>query len=152
MKPSDFADDHGSRPAGTPAQERPGVLGDDFLFVSRQLVMFSDLNAHGRLFGGQLVSWLDAGVAQIAMRLMRTSNIVTKKLGEIIFENLGKLGDSVEIWCRVAREGKTSLTLEARVLVRDFSDATKPARPICHSTIVYVALDAAGRPWPWKGE
>ncbi|HVR73277.1 MAG TPA: acyl-CoA thioesterase, partial [Planctomycetota bacterium] len=73
---------------------------------------------------------------------------VTKKFGEVVFEAPGLLGDLVEIWCRPEREGTTSLTLDAKVLVRTIpSDETKV---ICRSTVVYVALDEEGKPWPWK--
>ena len=128
----------------------PANLETDFTFISRQLVMFPDLNAHGRLFGGQLMSWLDAGGAQEAMRVMGTSNIVTKKFGEMIFHHPGKLGDSVEIWCRVEVEGTTSCTFDCRVLVRRFEGDCESLQQICHCTVVYVALDERGRPTAWK--
>ena len=123
-------------------------LPDDFIFANRQLVMYPDLNAAGRLFGGQLMSWLDEAAAQIAARIMGTRNLVTKKFGEVVFDHPGLLGDSVEIWCRVEREGTTSLTLDCRVLARQV--APESVHQICHSTVVYVALDAKGRPKPWN--
>jgi acyl-CoA hydrolase len=128
----------------------PANLEADFAFVSRFLVMYSDLNAHGRLFGGRLMSWLDEGTAQVAMERMGTRNIVTKKFGEIVFQNPGQLGDSVEIWTRVEREGRTSLTLDCRVLVRGYSPEQEKRRQICHCSVVYVALDEEGRPRPWN--
>ncbi len=64
-----------------------------------------------------------------------------------MFEHPGRLGDSVEIWCRVEREGPTSLTVDARVLVRGV--APESLHQICRSTIVYVALDRKGRPAAW---
>jgi acyl-CoA thioesterase YciA len=129
---------------------RPSTLEPEFFFVTRRLVMYSDLNAHGLLFGGQLMSWLDEGTAQTAMRLMGTDHIVTKKFGEIVFEHPGRLGDSLEIWARVEREGRTSLTLECRVFVRRFLQGVEDFQQICRSNVVYVALDAKGRPRPWN--
>ena len=125
-------------------------LDENFHFANRRLVMYPDLNASGRLFGGQLMSWLDEGAAQIAARLMGTKSIVTKKFGEVVFDHPGKLGDSVEIWCRVDREGRTSLTLDCRVLVRTVDASGESLHQICHSSIVYVALDKRGRPVEWK--
>lgn len=135
---------------GFPAKDViPPDLERDFIFASRRLVMYEALNSAGRLFGGELMRWIDEAAAQVAYRIMGTKNLVTKKFGEVIFDFPGMLGDSVEIWCRVEREGRTSLTLEARVLVRGFGPET--LHQICHSTIVYVALDGSGRPMPWKG-
>ena len=132
-------------------QNIPLDLSEDHIFVNRRIVMYPDLNAHGFLFGGQLMSWLDEGTTQVAGRIMRTDNLVTKKFGEIVFENPSKLGDSVEIWCRVAKEGTTSLTLECRVLVRGLTkDRKERAHQICTCTVVYVALDELGRPMAWK--
>ena len=120
----------------------------DFIFASRRLVMFGDLNAGGRLFGGELMRWVDEGVAQVAARMMKTKNLVTKRFGEVVFDYPGKLGDSVEMWCRTEKEGTTSLTLDVRVLVRGVAPET--LHQICHLNVVYVALDDGGRPIPWK--
>jgi acyl-CoA hydrolase len=136
------------KPAGIDAP--PAALDGDFRFVSRKLVMYPDLNAHGRLFGGQLMSWIDEGLAQVAARLMGTTNLVTKKFGEVVFINPGLLGDSIEIWCRVEREGTTSLTLECRALARRGQAGGKVAEEICRSSVVYVALDGCGKPRPWR--
>ncbi len=121
---------------------------EEYTLASRRLVMFSDLNFGGRLFGGRLMAWIDEAGALIAMRAMGTKTLVTKKIGEVIFDAPGMLGDFVEIWCKTAREGRTSLTLDCRVVVRDVAD-DKVAQ-ICRSTIVYVALDANGAPTAWK--
>ncbi|MGH9363561.1 MAG: acyl-CoA thioesterase [Thermoanaerobaculia bacterium] len=126
----------------------PAQIERDYIFATRRLVMYSDLNAAGRLFGGQLMGWLDEATAQAAARIMGTKSLVTKKFGEVVFDHPGKLGDSVEIWCRVEREGTTSLTLDCRVLVRAVAPET--LRQICHSTVVYVALDEQGRPVAWR--
>ena len=120
---------------------------DDYQLVTQQLVMYTDLNAAGRLFGGRLMAWLDEATAMAAMRIMNTPSIVTKKFGEVVFEAPGMLGDYVEIWCRSMREGRTSLTLDCRVLVRDVRHDT--VRQISSSNVVYVAIDENGRPKPW---
>src|SRR3989442_1451242 len=62
-------------------QPVPPDLERDFIFASRRLVMYPDLNAAGRLFGGQLMGWLDEATAQVAARIMGTKNLVTKKFG-----------------------------------------------------------------------
>jgi acyl-CoA hydrolase len=110
--------------------------------------MYTDLNAAGRLFGGRLMAWIDEATAMAAMRLMKSKNIVTKKFGEVVFDAPGKVGDFVEIWCRPEAEGRTSLTLDCRALVRTIQP--EGVKQICRSTVVYVALDSSGRPRRWK--
>lgn len=121
---------------------------DGYIISAQRLVMYSDLNAAGRLFGGRLVAWMDEACAMTAMRIMQTKRIVTKKFGEVVFEAPGLLGDYVEIWSKPTRLGITSLTLSCRVLAR--SIAPERAEPICRSTVVYVALDEGGRPAAWR--
>ena len=123
-------------------------LTEGYKLSGQRLVMYSDLNAAGRLFGGRLMAWLDESLAMSAMQMMGTNTIVTKKFGELVFDAPGLLGDFVEIWCRPAREGRTSLTLECRALVHQLEP---PAlKQICQATVVYVAIDKDGQPRPWR--
>jgi acyl-CoA thioesterase YciA len=110
--------------------------------------MYPDLSFAGRLFGGQLMSWIDEAMALAAMKRMQTRSIVTKKFGEVVFEAPGLLGDIVEFWYRPSNLGRTSLTLNCRTIVR--RGESDEAHQICRSTVVYVALDEEGRPTPWR--
>jgi acyl-CoA hydrolase len=121
---------------------------DGYILCAQRLVMYPDLNAAGRLFGGRLMAWIDEATAMAAMKIMGTKRVVTKKFGEVVFEAPGLLGDLVEIWCRAEKEGTTSLTLDCRVLVRSIQPAA--ARQISSSNVVYVAIDEEGRPRPWR--
>jgi acyl-CoA hydrolase len=127
-------------------ENNPGLEG--YTLAAQKIVMYPDLNAAGRLFGGKLMSWIDEATAMTAMRAMRTRNVVTKKFGEVVFDAPGLLGDLVEIWCRSSREGTTSLTLECRVVVR--RENGDRVQQICRSSVVYVALDSQGRPRAWR--
>lgn len=129
-----------------PPNQTPSL--DGYVLAAQRIVMYSDLNAAGRLFGGRLMAWLDEATAMAAMRIMGTPRVVTKKFGEVVFDAPGLLGDLVEIWCRRDREGTTSLALDCRVIVRTIAPET--TRQILSSTVVYVALDAEGRPSPWR--
>jgi len=119
-----------------------------YQFAGRKIVMYPDLNFSGRLFGGQLMSWIDEAMAMMAMKLMGTKNIVTKKFGEIVFDAPGLLGDVVEIWCRPCEEGTTSFSMDCRVVV----SRGEPAKleQISSSSVVYVAIDDQGRPCSWR--
>ena len=151
---SSFAKERYRKPGLGAPERRPlpgGCMDDplkDYVLSARRLVMYSDLNASGRLFGGRLMVWMDEACGMTAMRIMMTKRVVTTKFGEVVFDAPGCLGDYVEIWCRPDLEGTTSLTLDCRVLVRTISP--EHTEQICRSTVVYVSLNANGRPSPWK--
>ena len=121
---------------------------EGYELAGRKIVMYPDLNFAGRLFGGQLMSWIDEAMATMAMSRMGTKNIVTKKFGEIVFDAPGLLGDVVEIWCVPVKEGSTSLTFDCRVVVS--RGESSRLEQIGSSTVVYVALDDEGTPAPWR--
>lgn len=121
--------------------------------VYRKLVMFADLNAAGTIFGGQLVSWMDEAAAIYAGEKMHTRRIVTKKISELIFNQPANLGDLLEIWCRVTKEGRTSLTASVLVVrrsTRTDEDVFTQVGEVCASEFVFVATDEEGRPKEWK--
>jgi acyl-CoA hydrolase len=125
--------------------------------------MFEDLNAAGTIFGGKLVAWIDEGTAIYASCQMNARRIVTKKISELIFNQPAKLGDMLEIWCKVAHAGRTSLTVSTLVTRRSFADdpavappspltayETRPEAEICRCELVFVSVDEKGRPRPWN--
>ena len=122
----------------------------------RRIVMYEDLNAAGSIFGGKLVSWIDEGTAIYASCQMNARRVVTKKISELLFNQPARLGDMLEIWCKIAHAGNTSLTIDVVVSRRTFAD--DPARSpddkssgeICRCELVFVAVDEKGRPRPWN--
>lgn len=114
----------------------------------QKLIFGAHLNAANCLFGGHLLSWIDEASAMYAMDKMQTRRILTKKISEVIFINPALLGDMIQFWCRVKKEGKTSLTME--LCVRTKNVDTRQQRDICSCEIVYVAVDDLGKPYPWR--
>ena len=130
----------------SPVSSQPPEL-QGYTLATRKIVMYPDLNAAGRLFGGQMLSWMDEATAMVAMSIMQVRRIVTRKFGEVVFDAPGMLGDVLEIWCKPAHEGRSSLTLDC--LVVGIRESRTPVS-ICRCNVVYVALDADGRPMEWK--
>lgn len=93
------------------------------------------------------MAWLDVGAAMVARRHMKAKSIVTKKFSEMVFEAPGLLGDIIEVWCKVSREGITSLTLDCVAVVHRDDDVLTT---IGHCEVVFVAIDDEGRPTPWN--
>lgn len=126
--------------------------------------MYEDLNSAGTIFGGKLVAWIDEGTAIFASCQMNARRIVTVKISELIFNQPAKLGDMLEIWCKVTRKGRTSITIQTLVTRRTFADdatiqkshvndyALKPESEICRCELVFVSVDEKGRPRVWNDE
>ncbi|PCJ17102.1 MAG: acyl-CoA thioesterase [Candidatus Cloacimonadota bacterium] len=114
----------------------------------QKLIFGAHLNAANCLFGGHLLSWIDEASAMYAMDIMQTRRILTKKISEVIFINPALLGDMIQFWCKVSKEGNSSLTMELSVITKNVD--TRQQREICSCEIVYVAVDELGKPYPWK--
>lgn len=128
-----------------------------YLRSYRRIVMYEDLNSAGTIFGGRLVAWIDEGSAIYASCQMNARRIVTKKISELIFNQPARLGDMLEIWCKVAKAGKSSLTISVLVTRRSFSDdpahmsgESGPQGEICRCEIVFVSVDEQGKPRVWN--
>lgn len=112
-------------------------------FRSRKLVKPEDLNAHGTLFGGALLSWIDEEAAIYVMCQLGVKNIVTKYMSEINFVSSAKLGDVIEIGMETVKFGKSSITVKCEVRTK-FNHTTI----ITIDEIIFVHLDEYGRPKP----
>ena len=84
--------------------------------ISTHPVKKLDLGFHGNLFGGKLLSWIDAAVAAYAMEKCHSKNMITIALDKCVFEKAAKEGQLVKIYAYTTKIGNTSVTLymEAR--------------------------------------
>lgn len=112
-------------------------------FFSRKLIKPQDLNAHGTLFGGSVLAWVDEEAAIYVTCQLGKSNIATKFMSEIDFVSSAKLGDIIEIGMETVKFGKTSITVKCEVRHKFTRN------PIIRiDKIVFVHLDDQGRPIP----
>lgn len=112
-------------------------------FYSRKLIKPQDLNAHGTLFGGSVLSWIDEEAAIFVSCQLGKGNIVTKFMSEIDFVSSAGLGDIIEIGMETVTFGTSSITV--RCLVRNkFSKETI----LKIDRIIFVHLDEDGNPTP----
>lgn len=112
-------------------------------FFSRKLIKPQDLNAHGTLFGGAVLAWIDEEAAIYVTCQLGKGNIVTKFMSEIDFVSSGKLGDIIEIGMETVEFGRTSITIRCEVRQK-FTKTTI----IKIDRIVFVHVDEDGRPLP----
>ena len=111
--------------------------------VSRRWVRPEDLNAHGTLFGGSLLRWIDEEASIFAILQLGTERVVTRFLSEIEFVSSAWQGDLIELGLEVTEFGRTSISMRCRV-----RNMITRADILTIARIVFVALDEAGAPLP----
>ena len=110
-------------------------------YFTRRLVKPTDLNTSDRLFGGQLLGWIDEEAAIYASCQMKHDTVVTKYLSEIDFKISARMGDILEFGLQVTEAGRTSLTLRCKVRQKKTH-----ATIITIERIVFVAINDKGKP------
>ena len=116
----------------------------------RVLMMPSDTNAHGTIFGGVLLSHLDQAGA-VAARRYAPRKFVTVALDKVVFKEAVYVGDLLSFFGTVVRVGKTSLTVRMAVFADRFTDP--PVRvKVTEADAVFVAVDDERKPIPIHDE
>ncbi|UYQ92221.1 acyl-CoA thioesterase [Chitinophaga horti] len=110
-------------------------------FYTRKWVKPQDLNAHGTLFGGTLLAWIDEEAAIYTIIQLGTNGVVTKYMSEINFINSAKQGDIVELGIKATHFGRTSLTLTCEV-----RNKITQKTILTIDKIVFVSVDENGAP------
>jgi acyl-CoA thioesterase YciA len=107
-----------------------------------------DTNAHGTIFGGVILSYIDLA-GGIECRRQSPKKFVTKAMHEVVFVAPVHLGDLVTFYTRTIRVGKTSLTVEVEVEVERLGwGDTKEIVKVTEAEVVYVAVGDNGQPIP----
>ena len=104
----------------------------------------SDLGFHGNLFGGKLLSWIDAAIAAYAMEICHTNSMITVSLDKCIFNKPAKEGNLVKIYAKVSKIGNTSVTFE--VEARSYNVFREDEKLILNTNMTFVRVDNEGVP------
>ncbi len=112
-------------------------------FYTRKWIKPEDLNAHGTLFGGSLLRWIDEEAAIYTIIQLGTNRCVTKFMSEINFVSSARQGDIIELGIKAIHFGRTSLTLTCEVR----NKITKKSI-LTIDKMVFVSVDEHGKPWP----
>lgn len=102
-------------------------------------------NPLGTLFGGEVLALMDVGAAIAAQRFCR-SVVVTASTEPIDFRNPIYMGEIIELKCRVAWTGRSSMIV--RCEVHGENPLTGDRRLCTIGHLNFVALDQDGRPCP----
>ena len=103
----------------------------------------ADANVYGGIFGGWLLSIMDAGAGLVAARFAR-SQTATVAVDAISLEAPVKVGDEVSVYGKVERLGRTSFTVPVEAWKRDRHE--DEAVRIGEAVFTFVALDESGKP------
>ncbi|MBE0600916.1 MAG: acyl-CoA thioesterase [Firmicutes bacterium] len=107
------------------------------------IVMPGDCNQYFRLFGGQLMHWIDT-VAAVVARRHSSLAITTASIDKLDFLASASLNDLVVLQGRVLYAGRTSMLVAVDTYVE--ADQCKARTLINHATLTMVALDENNQP------
>ena len=106
----------------------------------------SDLGFHGNLFGGKLLSWIDASAAGYAMQLCDTPRMVTVSIDQCNFERPAKESQLLRIYGYPKRVGNSSMALYMEARAHNVYSGKQDL--VLKTNITFVQIDEGGNPIP----
>lgn len=106
---------------------------------THRLVLPSDLNHYGFLFGGRLLAWIDEASWIAASLDYPHCQFVTKAMDTVQFHHSVREGSILSIHCDREKEGTTSVTYSVKV-----ADEKTSPHPIFSTRVTFVSVDDAG--------
>lgn len=114
----------------------------DSLTEQVHLLMHSDINGAGRLFGGQLLRWIDEVAGVTAMRHCG-KNVTTAAIDQLSFKDGAYLNEMVVLIGRVTYVGHTSMEVRIDTYREDHEGMR---HPINRAYLVMVCMGEDGKP------
>ncbi len=119
------------------------------------VMMPSDTNPYGTIFGGVILSYVDQAGAVGACHVIRGQgwperSLVSVAMNGVEFHRPVFVGDIVSYWTRLVRVGTTSITMHVDVE----ADRRGQILHLTEAEVTYVAVDLMGdqrRPVPIRG-
>lgn len=112
----------------------------------RVLMMPRDTNAHGTIFGGVILSYIDQAGA-IEARRQGCQLLVSVSMDRVVFHQPVFVGDLVSFWTETLRVGRTSITTKVVVEAIRATDATQRVT-VTEAVVVYVNIGDDRKPKP----
>ena len=112
-------------------------------YLAIQVVMMPrDVNPHGTIFGGVILSYIDQAGAIGARREIAQAGgplpfLVTVAINRVEFHQPVLVGDVVRFLTRLVRIGKTSITMQVSVE----AERGKETLHVTEAELVYVGID-----------
>jgi acyl-CoA thioesterase YciA len=112
----------------------------------RVIMMPKDTNAHGTIFGGVILSYIDQAGA-VEAKKHGTELLVTIAMREVVFHQPVYTGDLVSFYTRLLRIGKTSITVAVEVVASRGNDPNLRVK-VTEAEVTFVNLGPDRRPRP----
>ena len=106
----------------------------------RLTMMPRDTNAHGTVFGGIILSYIDVAGGVEAVRHTKHERFVTVAMKEVIFHEPVFIGDLVSFYAKTLRVGKTSITIHVDVEAERFGNQGQRVR-VTSAEVTFVAIN-----------
>jgi acyl-CoA thioesterase YciA len=123
--------------SSTPPPREPSI---------RVIMMPKDTNAHGTIFGGVILSYIDQAAA-VEAKQHGASFIVTVAMREVVFHQPVSVGDLVSFYTRLVRIGVTSITIAVEVFSQQGEGLGNRVK-VTEAEVTFVNLDKNRRPAP----
>jgi acyl-CoA thioesterase YciA len=114
--------------------------------VLRVVPMPADVNQHGDIFGGWIMSQVDITGGILAARRAR-GRVATVAVNSFTFKEPVSIGDLVTFYGDIARVGRTSVTIDVEVFAQRNPDDLVTVK-VTEASLTYVAVGEDGRPRP----
>jgi acyl-CoA thioesterase YciA len=105
----------------------------------RLTMMPRDTNAHGTIFGGVILSYIDVAGGVEAVRHTGHDRFVTVAMKEVIFHEPVYVGDLVSFYATTTKLGNTSISIKVIVEAERFGSHGQTVR-VTEAEVVYVAV------------
>ncbi len=106
----------------------------------RLTMMPRDTNAHGTVFGGIILSYIDVAGGVEAVRHTKHDRFVTVAMKEVIFHEPVFIGDLVSFYAQTLRVGSTSITVHVDVEAERFGMQGQKVK-VTSAEVTFVAIN-----------
>ena len=104
-------------------------------------MMPRDTNAHGTVFGGVILSYIDVAGGVEAVRHTKHERFVTVAMNEVIFHEPVFIGDLVSFYASTIKVGNTSIKIHVDVEAERFGSKGQKVL-VTSADLTYVAINA----------
>ena len=106
----------------------------------RLTMMPRDTNAHGTVFGGVILSYIDVAGGVEAVRHTKHERFVTVAMKEVLFHEPVFIGDLVSFYAKTLRVGNSSITIHVDVEAERFGNKGEKVR-VTEAEVTFVAIN-----------
>jgi len=110
----------------------------------RLTMMPRDTNAHGTVFGGIILSYIDVAGGVESIRHTKHNRFVTVAMKEVIFHEPVYIGDLVSFYARTVKVGNTSISIHVDVEAERFGTPGTIVK-VTEAEVTFVAIDESGK-------